>query len=148
MNKNEFSEYDDIINLSRPVSCKHPRMPVSDRAAQFSPFAALTGYEEAIKETGRVTDNKHELSEEAKCVLDEKLHIIMSINEEMPIFEITYFVADKRKRGGAYVTVSGRIQKIDGYKRVVIMEDKTTIPIDDIFEIEGDILNRFYKSDL
>lgn len=148
MNKNEFSEYDDIINLSRPVSCKHPRMPVSDRAAQFSPFAALTGYEDAIKETGRVTDDRHELSEEAKTILDEKLHIIMNTDEEIPILEITYFVDDKRKHGGSYVTVAGRIREIDEYKRVVILEDKTIIPIDDIFEINGEILNRFYKSDL
>ena len=148
MNKNEISEYDDIIDLAHPVSHKHPRMPVSDRAAQFSPFAALTGYEDAIAETGRVTGKKHELSEEAKTVLDEKLRIIMSLNEETPALEITYFVADRKKSGGSYVTVIGRIKRIDGYSHNVIMEDKTRIPIDDIFEIDGAVFNRFYKGDL
>ncbi len=146
MDKHENSAYDDIINLPCPVSSKHPRMPIGDRAAQFSPFAALVGYEDAITETGRVTDDKHELSEEAKTVLDEKLRIIMNLTEDLPILEITYFVADKRKNGGSYVTVIGHIKRIDEYRRKVIMEDKTVIPIDDIFEIEGDALNRFYKN--
>ena len=148
MNKSENSEYSDIINNLRPVSLKHPRMPIGDRAAQFSPFAALTGYDDAIVETGRVTDKKHELSEEAKTMLDEKLRLIMSLSEEPPALEITYFVADGKKSGGSYVTFIGRIKRIDVYSHNVIMEDKTQIPIDDIFEIDGAVFNRFYKGDL
>lgn len=139
MDKHEISVYDDIINLSRPFSSKHPRMRIADRAAQFSPFAALTGYEAAIRETARVTEKKHELSEDAKTVLNEKLQLIIDIIDEKPVAEFTYFVADKIKAGGAYITVYGSVRKIDEYNRVVIMEDMTEIPIDDIYDIEAEM---------
>lgn len=145
MNTGGNSKYEDIIELDRPISYRHPRMPIPDRAAQFSPFAALTGYEAAILETGRVTDSKHELSEEAKTLLDEKLQFIISQKEQVPILEITYFVADKRKAGGSYVTFTGRIKKIDEYRREVITDSSEVIPIDDIFEIDGDILKWVYR---
>lgn len=139
MDKYENSEYDDIINLSRPASSKHPRMRISDRAAQFSPFAALTGYEAAIRETARVTEKKHELSEDAKTLLNEKLQLIIEIIDEKPAAEFTYFVADRIKAGGTYITVYGSVRKIDEYDRVVIMEDMTEIPIDDIYDIEAEM---------
>lgn len=136
---NSKTGYEDIIEHSRPVSTRHPRMRCADRAAQFSPFAALTGYEAVIKETERVTDKKHELSEDAKTVLNEKLQIILGMIEEKPAAEFTYFVADRRKSGGAYITVCGSVRKIDEYRRLVIMDDTTEIPIDDIYDIDGEM---------
>ncbi len=149
MNKtNSKTGYEDIIEHSHPISTKHPRMRNSDRAAQFSPFAALTGYEAAIRETARVTDKKHELSEDAKTVLNEKLQIIIGMIDENPIFEFTYFIADRLKSGGAYIKACGSVRKIDEYRRLVIMDDRTEIPIDDIFDIEGGIFTTLSKYNL
>lgn len=131
--------YDDIIHLPHHVSATHPHMPVIDRAAQFSPFAALTGYDAAIKETARLTDEKVELDEYMKDVLNDRLQIIADRLKEHPEIAITYFQPDVKKNGGAYVTVSGRAKKIDEYKRVVVMSDGTVVPIDEIINIEGQI---------
>jgi hypothetical protein len=131
--------YDDIIHLPHHVSATHPHMPVIDRAAQFSPFAALTGYDAAIKETARLTDEKVELDEYMKDVLNHRLQIIADRLKEHPEIVITYFQPDVKKNGGAYVTVSGRAKKIDEYKRVVVMSDGTVVPIDEIISIEGQI---------
>lgn len=131
--------YDDIIHLPHHVSATHPHMPVIDRAAQFSPFAALTGYEAAIKETARLTDEKVELDEYMKDALNDRLQIIADRLKEHPEIAITYFQPDVKKNGGAYVTVSGRAKKIDEYKRVVVMSDGTVVPIDEIINIEGQI---------
>lgn len=139
---NSKTGYEDIIEHSRPISTKHPRMRIADRAAQFSPFAALTGYEAAIKETERVTDKKYELSEDAKTVLNEKLQIIIDMIDEKPVLEFTYFVADRQKSGGAYIKTRGSVRKIDEYRRLVIVNDRVEIPIDDIFDIEGDIFGK------
>ena len=125
--------YDDIINLPHPNSAKHPRMPMSDRAAQFSPFAALTGHGAAIEETARITDRRIELTEEEKTVLDEKLRLLLETGGEGMI---TYFLPDERKDGGAYVTKLGTIKKIDPLEGRVILTDRTAIPIKDILEIE------------
>ena len=125
--------YDDIINLPHPSSAKHPRMPMSDRAAQFSPFAALTGHGAAIEETARLTDRRIELTEEEKTVLDEKLRLLLETGGEGMI---TYFLPDERKDGGAYVTKLGTIKKIDPLEGRVILTDRTAIPIKDILEIE------------
>ena len=134
--KNKYKhEYDDIINLPNPTSRNHPRMPIQTRAAQFSPFAALTGHDAAIKETARLTDEKQELSEDALERLNEQLNIISQNIDTDQIITITYFVPDDKKSGGAYISHSGIVKKIDEYERTVIMEDKTVIPIEQINRI-------------
>lgn len=129
--------YDDIINLPHHVSKTRPHMAVADRAAQFSPFAALTGYDAAIKETARLTDEKIELDEYMKGALSDRLQIIADRIKEHPKIAITYFLADKKKDGGAYITASGTVKKIDGFDRVVVLSTGTVIPIDDIISIDG-----------
>lgn len=131
--------YDDIINLPHPTSAKHPRMSLYDRAAQFSPFAALTGHDTAIEETARLTDEKVGLSEDTIARLNEKLSLIMENTGAEQMVTITYFVPDERKSGGAYVSHSGIVKKIDEYERTVIMMDKTVIPIKQICEIQGEM---------
>lgn len=130
-------KYDDIIHLTRPVSATHPRMAAIDRAAQFSPFAALTGYESAIKETARLTDERIELDEATKIALSDRLQIITERVEEHPEITITYFQPDAKKNGGAYITAVGTVKKIDEYERIVVMTDGTVIPIDEIISIDG-----------
>lgn len=131
--------YDDIINLPHHVSTTHPHMTAVDRAAQFSPFAALTGYDSAIKETARLTDERIELDEYAKNTLSDRLQIIADRIKGYPEIEITYFQPDAKKTGGAYVTAVGSAKKIDEYERVVVMTDGVKIPIDEIFRINGQI---------
>ena len=132
-----MDKYDDIINLPHPTSLRHPRMPLEDRAAQFAPFAALTGHEAAIKETARLTDEKENLSDEVIAILNDKLNIIAENLGTDQTVDITYFVPDEKKTGGAYVTYSGIVKKIDLYEHILIMTDKTVIPIGQISEIEG-----------
>jgi len=129
-------KYDDIINLPHHVSATRPPMAIIDRAAQFSPFAALTGHDAAIIETGRLTGEKAELSDDTKEHLSEQLNLLQSRIDEMPVAYITYFVPDTKKSGGEYVTTTGSIKKIDNIDGIVVMQDKTKIPIDDISEIE------------
>ena len=131
--------YDDIIHLPRHVSKKHPQMALSDRAAQFSPFAALTGYGAAIKETARLTDERVQLDEYMINVLSDRLQIIADRLKDKPEIMITYFQPDEKKNGGAYVTTTGTVKKIDVYERIVVMADRQEIPIDDIVGIEGQI---------
>lgn len=126
--------YDDIINLPHPTSQKHPRMSLYDRAAQFSPFAALTGHDAAIKETARFTEKQTEQSEDLISRLNEKLQII-SDNPGTEI-TVTYFMPDERKTGGAYVSHTGIVKKLDAYEHTLVMEDITIIPISQISEIE------------
>lgn len=136
MSMEDTSRYDDIISLPHHVSTRRPRMPMPNRAAQFSPFAALTGYEDSIRETARLTDTRIELDECAKAALDAKLQILQQ-HTQLPV-SITYFVPDARKSGGAYVTAEGTVRKIDPTRHVVRMADRTEIPIEDIIGIEGD----------
>ncbi|ARP50216.1 MULTISPECIES: hypothetical protein [Caproicibacterium] len=131
--------YDDIINLPHHISATRSHMTAIDRAAQFSPFAALTGYEAAIKETARLTDERVELDEYAKDALREKLQIITDRIKEHPEITITYFQPDAKKKGGAYVTAVGSAKKIDEYEQVVVMTDGTVIPIDETISIDGQI---------
>ena len=133
-------KYDDIINLPHHVSTKRPQMPMSDRAAQFSPFAALTGYDAAIKETARLTDRKIELDEDAKVVLDMKQAYLMEIIEEHPEVTITHFVPDKNKDGGSYITVTKFIKRIDEHNRLIYLTDNSDISMDNIIDIQSDIL--------
>lgn len=135
-----MNKYDDIINLNRPKS-KHPHMTLEQRSAQFAPFAALTGYEGQIKETARLTDEKLELDEEAKSILDIKLQIIKEKLDQHPNIEITYFVPDSKKDGGKYETVNSIIKKIDEYHNKVIMINDTNIDIDEIIDIQSNIFN-------
>ncbi len=135
------SAYDDIIHLPHPVSTKHPRMKAIDRAAQFSPFAALVGHGAAIKETARLTDTRIELDESVKDELSRRLQIIAECVKENPEVEIIYFQPDDKKAGGAYITAFNAVRKIDGYKRVVIMNDGMTVPIDEIISIDGQIFD-------
>lgn len=136
-----MGKYDDIINLPHHTSSKRPRMSMIDRAAQFSPFAALTGYDAAIKETARLTDRRIELDEYSKAALDERLRMIHDHIKENPEITITYFQPDERKAGGAYLSVIGSIKKIDNYERSVIMQDGQKIPIEEIMEIEGELFS-------
>lgn len=133
--------YDDIIHLPRHVSKKHPQMALSDRAAQFSPFAALTGHGAAIKETARLTDERIQLDEYMINVLSDRLQIIADRLKEKPEVMITYFQPDEKKNGGAYVTATGTVKKIDAYERIVVMTDRQEIPIDDIVGIEGQMFD-------
>lgn len=134
-------KYDEIIDLPHHVSKTRPQMPMSDRAAQFSPFAALTGYDSAIKETGRLTDEKIELGEESLTALNARYQMLMDILAEGPEVRITYFKPDERKAGGAYVTITGAIRKIDDFEQIIIMQDGTRIPMGDVLSLEGELFS-------
>ena len=131
------SKYDSIINLPHHISKTRPQMPMSDRAAQFAPFAALTGYDSAIRETGRLTDEKIELDEEALTALDMRYQLLTDALEAHPEVTITFFQSDERKEGGAYQTVTGTVKKIDTFERLITMRDGTKIPMDDVLSMEG-----------
>lgn len=132
----DIHEYDDIINLPHHQSPTRPHMSNYDRAAQFAPFAALTGYGDAVKETERLTAGKVELYEEEKAALDEKLSFVLQNGQQA---SITYFKSDRKKSGGAYLPAVGSIKKIDGLERILVMEDGTMIPLDDILDIQVDL---------
>ena len=128
-------KYDDIINLPHHQSKTRPHMSIYDRAAQFSPFAALTGYDDAVKEMAKVTCQRKELSEEEKAGLSAKLAMLQAKIREQPEVSITYFVPDEKKAGGAYLTETGVIKRIDAFERVVIMQNRKEILIEDIVDI-------------
>ena len=130
-----MSKYDDIIDLPHLQSKSRPHMPVSDRAAQFAPFAALTGYGDAINETERLTDQRIELSESQIAELDWRMGELLSRIDEKPRITVTYFIADERKTGGKYVTCSGVLNKFDESNRILYLEDGTKISLKDIIEI-------------
>ena len=127
-----MGKYDDIINLPHHVSKNYPQMSMYSRAAQFAPFAALTGYEGQIKETARLTNDRIDLDEELKSILDSKLQDKLNTKQTV---EFTYFIPDSKKDGGKYVTVAGIIKKIDEYKQVIVLENKLEIPIQEIIDI-------------
>ena len=139
MNGKEVHKYDDIIMLPHHVSKRHSQMSPLNRAAQFSPFAALTGHEDAIQETARLTDSFVEMDESRKSQLDGQLGLIMDNLDAQPEIEVTYFQPDEKKSGGAYVTRSGRVKKIDEYSRQIIFTDGKALPIDMIFSIQGEL---------
>lgn len=138
-NFNDVHRYDDIINLPHHVSKSNPHMSTLNRAAQFSPFAALTGFDGAIKETARLTNKRMELDETTETVLDEKLRIVHEQLSSQRSIEITYFQPDEMKTGGAYISAIGIVKKIDRYEQTVVMRDETRIPIEDIIRITGEI---------
>ena len=135
-----MGKFDDIINHEYIKSPTRRHMTMVERAAQFGAFKAVVGHEDALHETARLTDEKMELDEYTKVELNEKLQRIAKSDEAEEV-AITYFVPDDRKKGGAYLTITGVIAKIREYERDVIMEDGTQIPIDDIMAIEGSQFN-------
>ena len=146
----EHKKYDDIINLPHHVSTRHQQMSLLDRAAQFSPFAALTGHDAAIKETQRLTDEWVDLDEDRKALLDEKLQMIRESlasgkgEQRLPEIIFTYFQPDEKKSGGSYLTIRGKVRKIDEYGHQVLLEDGMTLTIDHIVDIDG-VLFRGYE---
>lgn len=136
------SKYDEIIGLPHHVSKTRPQMPMSDRAAQFSPFAALTGYDAAVKETGRLTDEKIELDEEALMALNMRYQLLIDSLKDSPEVRITYFKPDERRSGGAYLTVTGVVKKVDDYERLITMWDGLVLPMDDVLTIEGELFSQ------
>lgn len=131
--------YEDIVDLPHHVSKKHPQPTMADRAARFAPFAAITGYEEMVLEEARVTDDRIEMDESSKAALNEKLNMILEFIDEQSEVSITYFEPDKRKAGGAYITVTGTVKRIDEYEHLVIMTDGKKINIDDIYNLQGEL---------
>lgn len=140
-----MGNYDDIINLPHHISTKHPRMSAVDRAAQFSPFAALTGHEAAIAETARLTDARPVLDESRKAELNDRLQIILEHISLKPETAITYFVPDAQKAGGSYHQAIGTVKKFNEAGHTIVMENGTVIPIDDILEIESSVFGYLEK---
>lgn len=134
MNKDN---YEDIINMPHHISERHPQMSIEARAAQFAPFAALTGYSDAVKETSRITEKRIEIDEELKLQLNTKLQkIIKNINTN-PKITFTYFIYDDKKEGGKYINKTGCVKKIDITNEYIILTDKTKIPINEIININN-----------
>ena len=130
--------YDDILHLPHPTSKRHPRMPIADRAAQFSPFAALTGHGAAIEETARVTYRRIELDEDAKEQLDQTLQLLLERIDEQPEITVTWFSPDKKKAGGQYHTATGKLKRIDSREGRLILTDGNQIPLEDLLEIRSE----------
>lgn len=128
--------YEDIIDLPHHVSSRHPQMPISDRAAQFAPFAALTGHKEAILETERLTQNRRNLSEDSRQILDAYLRKVCADCGTREI-EFEYFVPDQKKEGGAYQKILGAIRRIDTYTNEIVLQSGRRIAIDAIVDIDG-----------
>lgn len=134
-----MGKYDDILYLSHPVSRNHPQMPILDRAAQFAPFAALTGHSAAIKETARFTTQKINLDEDTRWKLDLKQQILKEMIRNHPEIIVTYFKQDERKAGGCYLTITGILKKIDEQEQMLCMYDGRRISVSDILEIESSV---------
>ncbi len=151
-NPHDVHRYDDMLHLPHHVSTHHPPMTLTNRAAQFSPFAALTGYDAELEEAGRRTDRRVELSECERALLDERLHLLQTWLSRipgkwaahttpdftMPEVTITYFVPDGRKEGGAYTAVTGTVRRIDPIQRTLLMADGTAISMEDVVQISSD----------
>ena len=129
------NRYDEIMELPHHVSTTRPQMPMSDRAAQFAPFAALTGYDSAIKETGRLTDERIELDEEALTALNRKYQLLIEALDDAPEVTIIYFQPDERKAGGQYVSATGTVKKVDTFGRRILLQDGTRIPLDSVYDL-------------
>ena len=134
MNLQNIHKYDDILGQHRPPS-RRARMTNRDRAAQFSPFAALTGFDAAIEETGRLTDRRIELDEDGRQLLDEQMRAVLDMIHTRPEVKIVWFRHDERKTGGSYVTTTGRAKKVDTYTRKILLTDGRMIPLPEIFSI-------------
>lgn len=136
--KNE--KYSDIINFPHPSPRTRPRMPRADRAAQFAPFAALTGYDDAITEAGRLTSSKIELDEDELARLDRALAYLTEHQSEHPPVTVIYFVPDEKKAGGAYVSREGEFKAADRDRRLILLTDGSMIPISEVLTLESEIL--------
>ena len=134
-----MQDYEDIIHLPHHISETHPRMSRLNRAAQFSPFAALTGYGAAIQEAGRLTDRKIQLDEDSQAVLDRKLAILREQVSKHPEMNVTYFRPDGKKDGGAYASFSGQVKKIQDYEQLLVFTDGTQIPFSDILDLDEEM---------
>ena len=137
-------KYDDILHLSHPTSAKHPRMPISERAAIFSPFAALTGHAGAIAETARLTERKMELDEDAKAELDRRQAVLLEHIAEQPEITVTWFCPDEKKSGGAYVVTTGRLKKVDNAAGTLRLADGLTISLDEISDLQCDLFQGLF----
>lgn len=136
MKQKSGNPYEDILELPHPVSKTHPQMPRRDRAAQFAPFAALTGYEEAVREAARLTEEKMILDEDSKEQLDWKLRCLQEKVKEKPTITVMYFLKDEKKKGGKYVTVADVLKKIDSYTHQFVLENGEEIPLEDMVSLE------------
>ncbi len=137
-------KYDDILHLSHPTSAKHSRMPISERAAIFSPFAALTGHAGAIAETARLTERKRELDEDAKAELDRRQAVLLEHIAEQPEITVTWFCPDEKKSGGAYVVTTGRLKKVDNAAGTLRLADGLTISLDEISDLQCDLFQGLF----
>lgn len=146
MNLKDSHKYDDIIHLPHHTSKRHPRMPLLNRAAQFSPFAALTGYDDAIRETARLTDSFVEPDEDTKALLDRQLQIIQKNLKQKPEIEVTCFYPDDKKDGGSYVNVCGRVKSIDAYAYRILFTDGTALPMKRIRSIQGELFRNMEET--
>ena len=131
--------YDDIINLPHPTSRRHPRMPIRDRAAIFSPFAALSGHGAALAETARRTERRMELAEDVRAELDRRQVVLLEHMDEQPELTVTWFQRDEKKDGGAYLTTTGRLKKLRELERILVLTDGTEISLEDVVTLESDI---------
>ena len=129
-----------IISLPHPTSAKHPRMPLSDRAAQFAPFAALSDHSAALAETARLTDQRMELDKDARAALDLKQQLLLERIKERPEITVTWFQPDAKKDGGRYIVSTGRLKRIHEADQVLILADGLRIPIGDIVELESECI--------
>ena len=134
-------KYSKIIDLPHHSSPTRPRMPIRDRAAQFAPFAALTGYDSMVEETARLTDSEDASSEEHTALIDKKLRILSELESEHPYVEIIYFIPDQRKSGGRYETVYGYLKLIDKIEGAIVLGDKRMIRFDRIRDINSTAFN-------
>ena len=137
------SKYDDILNMPYYGSKRKSKMSGIERAAQFAPFAALTGHGEAVKEAERLTEDFVELDENVKAVLDEKINILKHALSLKPEVKILYYLPDQRKDGGSYEEIRGVVKKLSEFKRLIVMEDGTEIPFDYVSEIDGEIFENY-----
>lgn len=129
-----MNSYNDIINMPHHISVNH--RPMNCRAAQFAPFAAMTGYDDCIDEAARITQEKSELTPDMAAELEKKTAFLVETEQDSPFVTIEYFVPDKKKSGGRYVTVSGNFKRIDEYNKNMILTNGNKIPLDDIFRLE------------
>ena len=139
-----MSNYDDIINLNRPIS-KHPKQSIESRASQFAPFAALVGYDEQVKETARLTTNKIEIDEGLREILNNKLNYLNDHLDKKEEVSITYFIKDSKKSGGKYITKSGIVKRIDIVNGFIKFTDNDIIYMNDVISITGELFENIYE---